>query len=160
MKIPSPRILLTALLAFGTPCAHAAWDCPEDLKPVAGEYRRTLQEKEYAVRDSTADKPVRVEPTSIFDLAAHECHTGRAQTYRIYGPGECAPFDKPGIYAVRYPYVLYYRREKTEDAMFKENWKEGTDGFWQATFEKKPEGWTGVGQREVLDLKGGGDRRK
>lgn len=150
-----PLILTMAAASHG----GALWNCPEDLRPVAEEYRRGLQEKEYAVKDSTLQNPVRVEPTSIFDLAAHECHTGRAQYYRIFGPGECGPSEKPGIYKVVFPYILYFRREKTEESMLRQDWKEGTDGLWQATFEKDGGKWTTIGQREVLDLKASGGKR-
>lgn len=152
--------LLYLFISMASPgMAAAAWDCPEDLRPASETYRKELQENEYAVKNSSYENSVRVEPTSIFDLAAHECHTGRAQYYRIFGPGDCSPAEKPGIYKVVYPYVLYFRREKTEEAMFRQDWKEGTDGLWQATFEKAGGNWAQIGQREVLDLKGPGGKR-
>lgn len=154
------RILSLGLALILPAAAIAAdgvkWECPEDLKPAALAKRAELQAVEHAVRDSSAEKPVRVEPTEIFDLAAHECHSGRTQAWRVFGEPSCAPGKDAGLYKVTYPYELSYRRAKDEAAMFREAWKEGSDGLWQVTFEKGKDGWTALGQREVLDLTGAG----
>lgn len=149
-------LLPAAALAAG----GGKWECPEDLRGAAAAKRVELQAVEHSVRDSTAEKPFRVEPTEIFDLAAHECHSGRTQAWRVFGEPSCEPGKDAGVYKVTYPYDLFYRRAKEEAAMFKEEWKPGSDGLWQVTFEKGKDGWTALGQREVLDLTGAGNAPK
>lgn len=130
----------------------APWECPEELRGAAAKHREEMQAREYAVRDSRRENPLRVEPTQIFDLVSHECHSGRAQMWRVFGEPGCFLSEQPGLYRVQYPYVLFFRRAVEEEKLFKEEWKEGSDGSWQVTFEKIDSGWNAVGQREVLDL--------
>lgn len=161
MKIPAAAQLYILVFSFAL-CSNVlaeGWQCAEPLRLEAEKYRLILQETEYSVRDSNAQKPERVEPTSIFDLAAHECHSGKTQAYRIYGPPECEPPQPGQLHKVVYPYMLYYRRAKSEEAMFKEGWKEGADGIWQVTFDLIDGVWKTVGQKELLDLRSGSKHR-
>ena len=132
--------------------AQGEWACPEALRQPAMDKRVELQRIEHQVRDSSSGNPFRVEPTEIFDLSAHECHSGQTQAWRVFGVPYCSGPTDGGLYKVVYPYDLFYRRATEEAAMFKEDWKPGSDGIWQVTFEKKGEVWSAVGQRELLEL--------
>lgn len=150
-KVPS---LLSAIL-LATGFAHAGepgWECPIDLKRAALTHRAAMQAKEVEVREARLPALARVEPTEIFDLAAHECHTGRAQMWRLYGEPSCAPASEKGVFAVTYPYGLQYRRALDETALAAQPWKEGSEGLWRVTFELREGEWSPLGQREVLDL--------
>lgn len=160
MRILSLGSIFVLLASSSIAAESVTWACPDELRQPAQAKRVELQAVEHAVRDSSVERPVRVEPTEIFDLAAHECHSGRTQAWRVFGEPSCEPGKEAGLYKVVYPYDLFYRRAFEEAAMFREAWKPGSDGLWQVTFEKGKDGWTALGQREVLDLTGGGNAPK
>lgn len=156
MRKPSLACFAILLCAASSALAQTPgkWACPEDLRAPALAKRAEMQATEHAVRDSSPKSPLRVEPTQIFDLAAHECHTGRAQVWKVFGDPTCEPGKDAGAFKVVYPYDLYFRRDKEEAAMLSKDWQPGSDGLWQVTFEKVNGVWTALGQREVLDLTG------
>ncbi len=156
-----PGRVLKAIAAAGVlllglpqlcPAFAAEKACPDELVSAARLYRRDLQEAEYEVRDSAAENPMRVEPTMIFDLSAHECHSMPGQTYKVFGPGECKAPRKGGVYKVIYPYNLYYRKAPRQEELFDLPWKEGSDGLWMVKFEYQVDRYVVVGQKEYLDL--------
>lgn len=128
--------------------------CPKGLEAAAHEYLMAQQQIQYATRDATTENPVGVEPASLFDLEIHACHSAPGQHYRIYRSPVCQEPADDGAVEVRFPFELKYRAAETMEKLFAAPWKEGTEGIWQVRFERRPEGWVVVKEKEVLDLGG------
>ncbi len=137
-----------------SPLPSGAAACPPDLLESARAYRDRLNAEGQAVRTSSADAPLGVEETVFFDLAAHACHKGPGQTYRVYGEPKCADPGGEGRITMDLPYRLFFRRALTLPELYSQPWKPGTDGVLRVEFEREQGGgrWVPVGRREVLDL--------
>jgi hypothetical protein len=143
--------IFISLLSFTT-SAFAAKECPTALLKAANDYRLTLQTKDDQIRDSSLSDETGIVPTQVFDLVEHKCHAIPGQAYRVFGSGACKAASEEDVYKVTYPYKLFYRKGETRELLFKEGWKEGTDGLWQVSFEETINGWEPMGQKEILDL--------
>ena len=142
-------VLFSALTASGG-------ECPKELLSAVELHRSGLSAAQNLIKASTFEKPLGIEPTQAFDLANHNCHQVPGQAYRIYSDYSCKMEDSGKKAVVRFPYRLFYRRSETVEGVFAEEWKEGTDGILQVTFETDKNGWSPAETRETLDLGGSG----
>jgi hypothetical protein len=126
--------------------------CPSGLLEDAQFYRTTLQDVQWAVRDSPAGAARGVVETVQFDRRSHACHEGPGQAYREFGEPVCLPANSEGRVPVRFAYRLFYRQAMTLDALFKKDWKQGSDGAIEVEFEADGGRWIAVGKRELLDV--------
>jgi hypothetical protein len=145
-------VAILAQLLWVAAARPAAVDCPPGLREEAEFHRVTLQEAEWAVRDSQLGSARGVTETVQFDLDAHACHRGPGQAYREFDSPVCRAGKANARVPVRYAYRLFYRKALTLEALFKKDWKPGSDGILQVEFAFEGGRWKPVATRELLDM--------
>jgi hypothetical protein len=145
-------LVLLALALPGFAMEAVAAPCPPELSAAVEDHRKMLATSQALVRASTPENPLGLELTQAFDISTHDCHRMPGQVYREYGEGACE-LDAGGKSAViRYPYITFFRKAASQEALFALPWTEGTDGILQVVFELSNKGWVPAGTREMLNL--------
>ncbi len=149
---------LTAALVVVFLAAGAGWgaeesDCPPSLRESIASMQATMEEEEEGIRTSTLEAQRGVEETVQFDLAAHACHRGPGQSYRVFTGHRCLEPDGAGRVPVRYSYELFFRKALTLEELFQKEWEQGSGGLHQVVFEPDGDRWVPAARKDVLDLR-------